>query len=263
MDQFIVESMKGTIYEEGSGMLAKKVMIDSSLSIESKAIYAYLCSYAWGGQSDDRKAFPTIQRMVEDLGITDKRFYRHRKALVDRNLISITKKRTDIGIKNIYSITAPLNLIKQEVKEGNSQIGGNGSFGGNGQNDYSQNDQGNKRSLLIKDLSIYLSKISEITGVPLNQVQQRVNVVDIKDFNIKTVMSEIEQSSFLKGEIPASRGSYVSMDHFIKPEMIIKIISKQYRDRKEITKTKIKKLIPKKKPVKDTTPDWLNEMIGG
>ncbi|RGY62742.1 helix-turn-helix domain-containing protein, partial [Fusobacterium ulcerans] len=43
------------IYEEGYGVVAKKVMRDKTLNILSKAVYAYICSYTGKGKD----AFPS------------------------------------------------------------------------------------------------------------------------------------------------------------------------------------------------------------
>lgn len=38
------------VYAQGFGMLAQKVMLDKELPLQSKAIYAYLASYAGSGK---------------------------------------------------------------------------------------------------------------------------------------------------------------------------------------------------------------------
>ena len=41
-----VIQFEGTIYENGYGLLAQKVMRDKDLPKQSKLIYAYMCSFA-------------------------------------------------------------------------------------------------------------------------------------------------------------------------------------------------------------------------
>ena len=53
------------IYEEGYGVVAKKVMRDKTLNILSKAVYAYICSYTGKGKD----AFPSQNLICRDLGI--------------------------------------------------------------------------------------------------------------------------------------------------------------------------------------------------
>lgn len=80
-------------------------MRDRTLSPESKAIYAYMCSFAGEGDT----AFPSAETMMDELGMANKRFYGHRKRLIDAGLIEVRKGRRD-GSKyehNIYHL--PLN----------------------------------------------------------------------------------------------------------------------------------------------------------
>ena len=43
-----IEQFKGTIYEKGYENVANLVMVDKTISIGAKALYSYLCSYAFG-----------------------------------------------------------------------------------------------------------------------------------------------------------------------------------------------------------------------
>ena len=63
----IVIQFRGTIYENGYGQIAQKVMRDKSLHAMSKAIYAYLVSFA--GQT--RTAFPSVELMLDELGMSE------------------------------------------------------------------------------------------------------------------------------------------------------------------------------------------------
>lgn len=83
------------IYKDGYGIIPKKVMRDKSISCDAKAVYAYICSFA--GSSGT--AFPSLELICDELGIGEKKLYKCRKELVEKNLIIITKKR----IKSKYS----------------------------------------------------------------------------------------------------------------------------------------------------------------
>ena len=67
----------------GFGIIPKQVMKDSSLSIQSKAVYSYLCSYA--GNKDT--AFPSISLITYELKITKDTFYKYMKELKSREYI--------------------------------------------------------------------------------------------------------------------------------------------------------------------------------
>ncbi|WP_252244518.1 MULTISPECIES: helix-turn-helix domain-containing protein [unclassified Clostridium] len=94
------------IYKEGYGIIPKSVM-RSNLSCGAKVLYAYICSFTGAGNS----AFPSLELMCNELGMSEKKIYKCRKELIDNNLIAIEKKR--IGSKytnNIYTIiTNPIS----------------------------------------------------------------------------------------------------------------------------------------------------------
>ncbi|WP_252235544.1 helix-turn-helix domain-containing protein [Clostridium sp. CH2] len=94
------------IYKEGYGIIPKSIM-RSNLSCGAKALYAYICSFTGAGNS----AFPSLELMCNELGMSEKKIYKCRKELIDNNLIAIEKKR--IGSKytnNIYTIiTNPIS----------------------------------------------------------------------------------------------------------------------------------------------------------
>ena len=76
---------------EGYGMNYKLIMTADSdiLSIEAKAIYSYFASYCGGGES----AFPSVSKILYDLGIAKNRYYKHIKCLLDLGLIEIHPRR--------------------------------------------------------------------------------------------------------------------------------------------------------------------------
>ncbi|MDM0661771.1 helix-turn-helix domain-containing protein [Clostridium perfringens] len=90
-----------SILSKGYGIIPKLVM-QSNISIESKAIYSYMCSFAGNGQS----AFPSVEKIILELNISEKRFYKYRKELIDHGFIKIQKTRKgNRRDKNIYIIS--------------------------------------------------------------------------------------------------------------------------------------------------------------
>lgn len=113
----LVIQFEGTVYEQGYGLIAQKVMRDKDLHPVSKSIYAYLCSFAGVGKDGERSAFPGVSLMMHELGIkTDDTFYKYRKQLVQKGYIKIEKRR-QTGAKfdnNIYKIVAvPVETPKE------------------------------------------------------------------------------------------------------------------------------------------------------
>ena len=79
------------VMEKGYGVIPKVVMQDEDLSIEAKSIYAYLASYAGVGHT----AFPSVSITIKHLGISEKRYYKHRKVLQEKGYISIERERLE------------------------------------------------------------------------------------------------------------------------------------------------------------------------
>jgi|GEM_PF-2025704 len=87
---------------KGYGIIGKLVMQDKRLSIEAKAIYAYFRSYAGAGTT----AFPGVKRIVEDLGISENRYYRHFKLLKQNDYIRVEQimQRGGKYSHNVYTL---------------------------------------------------------------------------------------------------------------------------------------------------------------
>lgn len=93
------DSIKSSI--TGYGLVFKRVMKDTNISIEAKALYGYLSAYAGA----DEIAFPSVSLICHELNISDKRFKKYRKQLEDNGYLTIERKRTNNGFsKNIYTI---------------------------------------------------------------------------------------------------------------------------------------------------------------
>lgn len=92
----------GSIFEKGYGIVSKLIMQDTRLSIESKAIYAYLCSYAGAGN----EAYPSIPKILHDLDISKSRLYKHMDILVDAGYVikHRTQGENNLMGHNVYEI---------------------------------------------------------------------------------------------------------------------------------------------------------------
>ncbi|MCG7342356.1 helix-turn-helix domain-containing protein [Staphylococcus auricularis] len=85
----------------GYGLVFKRVMKDTDISIEAKALYSYLSAYAGSSET----AFPGVDLICHELNISDKRFKKYRKQLEDNGYLSVDRERTNNGFsKNIYTI---------------------------------------------------------------------------------------------------------------------------------------------------------------
>lgn len=94
-------NLKG-IMSEGYGVIPKKVMKDKTLTIEAKAIYAFMASYSGNGNT----SYPSVEYITDFLDISRHRFNRHRKLLEEKGYISVSQERKK-GSKfthNVYTL---------------------------------------------------------------------------------------------------------------------------------------------------------------
>ncbi len=91
----------------GYGIIPKLVMKDKDLTVEAKAIYAYISSYAGNGSS----AFPSVSLICSDLDIGENRFHKHKKVLIEKGYIEVKRERTNKGAwgSNVYTINSVIN----------------------------------------------------------------------------------------------------------------------------------------------------------
>lgn len=89
--------------ELGYGTVTKAAMQDKSLTIEAKAIYAYLCSFA-GGKDE---AWPSVSKICYDLGISENRMRKHLNMLIEQEYIERYRRRYSESkqwASNVYEI---------------------------------------------------------------------------------------------------------------------------------------------------------------
>lgn len=162
----------------GYGTVYKEVMKNNDLSIEAKAIYSYLTTYA--GSKDI--AFPSIKLICYELNISEKRFYKHRKELLDKNIISKHRERTENGFsKTIYTINHHFvhgQIVR--VQNGHGQ-NGHGQNVGTKNNNFKNNSDKTSRSFQ------YISNNLEMIQSPIKVQQLEYILNDFKDNKLDIV----------------------------------------------------------------------------
>jgi len=174
----IVVQFRGTIYENGYGQLAQKVMRDKSIHAVSKAIYAYLVSFA--GQ--DGTAFPSVQLMMEELGIkSEDTFYKYRKQLVSAGYITIEQQQRSKGqfYNNVYIIemapypnlssTVPTPKLSSTVKSSTKKLGTTSNRSLKVSN-LKHDQKGNNKEGVVVDAELIIQEIENRLGRPIRSL---------------------------------------------------------------------------------------------
>lgn len=167
----------------GYGTVYKEVMKNNDLSIEAKAIYSYLTTYA--GSKDI--AFPSIKLICYELNISEKRFYKHRKELLDKNIISKHRERTENGFsKTIYTINHHFvhgQIVR--VQNGHGQ-NGHGQNVGTKNNSFKNNNFKNNSDKTSRSFQ-YISNNLEMIQSPIKVQQLEYILNDFKDNKLDIV----------------------------------------------------------------------------
>jgi uncharacterized phage protein (TIGR02220 family) len=151
---------------QGYGIIPKKVMRDENLSIEAKAIYSYLCSFCGHGDT----AFPSISLMCHDLGISDTRFLKHRKQLIDFGYIKVTRNRKEQGFSNnVYKLPSSVyprfvgtqNVGIQNVGIQNEGTNNNNLINNNNTNNSNKDTMVSSERIPYKKIIDHLNKKAE------------------------------------------------------------------------------------------------------
>lgn len=105
-------------HDFGYGLIPREIMRDKNISIQAKALYSYLASFA----GNSGKAYPSVELMLSELGITRNTFYKYLKELKESNAVLVKKERTEQGTfeRNIYYLQPCTNLpgmVKPDTAE--------------------------------------------------------------------------------------------------------------------------------------------------
>lgn len=156
------------IMEQGYGLSPKLVMRDKELTIEAKAIYAYMSSFAGNGES----AFPKITTICRDLAISEDRFRKHRELLLNKEYITIERNREQGKFyNNVYIInhTVPLNHghgktpAPQNLTTNNNKELNNNSISNSGSSAYTfyQDNFGTLSPFVAENIEHWINDLSE------------------------------------------------------------------------------------------------------
>ena len=143
-----VKLQSTSILSNGYGLIPKSVTRDKELTMESKAIYGYLASFAGSGGY----CYPSKELMISELGTTEKRFNKNIKLLKEHGYIKVHKRRKgNRNDSNLYELLMDIRDIEIARKEFDTSRFDSGQFdrvqNDSGQFDSVQNDPPNINSL--------------------------------------------------------------------------------------------------------------------
>ena len=252
------------ILERGYGIIAKKVMRDRNLNVVSKAIYAYICSYAGKGKD----AFPSQKLLCEDLVISKNTLGKYIKELKDGSYITVVQhKEKGKFTRNLYTInmvlcTESTKISEEDVKstDRNSKKKIDNSLIGEMKEEIEEKEEWRKGNLNNAPVEIQeiLKKYNELELPVFNYRPENYILLKAyrelgteKLFESLTLMS---QSEFVKNNM--------SINAIFKIENLKKALNGNFKDKKNNKKNEVKKKFVK--PVyEDFTGDFIDKILNG
>ena len=142
------------VFEKGYGFVAKKVMRDKTLNILSKAVYAYICSYAGKGKD----AFPSQNLICGDLGIGKSTLLKYIKELKDRGYITVIQhKEKGKFAQNLYTVNAIPCIVSSDTMRTDTNPTARGQVNTN-------NNQKNNNNIKDKKINNTHTEVEEKAG---------------------------------------------------------------------------------------------------
>jgi len=220
-----------SILGKGYGLSPKLVMIDTDLSIEAKAIYAYLSSYCGNGST----AFPSIELIQHHLKISKNRFYKYRNELINKGYVKIKRRREgQKAISNLYILSLELPQF-EDIQFEDIQFEDIQNEDTNNNNLINNNLINNKHNIYIVVLD-YLNKICGTSYKPTTKkTQQHINArldegFTVEDF-IKVIdvkandwLSDVKMKEYLRPEtlFGTKFESYLNKANQLSPDVDLK-----------------------------------------
>ena len=171
-----VKIQSTSILSDGYGLYPRLVARDTGLTIEAKAIYAYLISFA----GNSNTCFPSRDLITSELGISKDRFYKHMKLLKDKGYIKVHKNKDGTNFSNnVYEIILDKrDLPCPDFKDTENKDTNNNSFNNN-KNIYVYKEQEEKEKEFI---NLYKSNIGIINELVEEQLKKWALVLEVKLF---------------------------------------------------------------------------------
>ena len=211
----------------GFGLTYQEVYLMDNLTIEAKAIYGMLSSYAGTGAT----AYPSVDFMCRKLHISEPRFYRHMNLLVGAGVVEKKKVRDgNTFASNLYILTPNLqniqNVSTQNVGTQNV-VDNNNSTNNNNTNNNRENIDYQQIADMYNATCVSFPQLKVLSDKRKKAIKARLNTYTVEDF--KRLFEMAESSSFLKGA--NNRNWSATFDWLIADGNMAKVLDGNYKNR--------------------------------
>ncbi|MCC8060735.1 MAG: helix-turn-helix domain-containing protein [Clostridiales bacterium] len=227
----------------GFGRVYQAVMRNRDISIESKAIYAYLSSFA----GEQNTCFPSVETMQRDLGIGKARLTKNLNALITAGIVERERERNgNLLGRNLYRLShepekmskADSRSVEIEAVEIRSVDGRSVEDEAAKKNRRNINSQkGTVREIvnLFNSICVSYPRVTKLSERRKKAIEARLRSgYTLEDF--KRLFEMAEQSDFLKGK--NNRSWTASFDWLVQDGNAAKVLDGNYsnpKNKREVT----------------------------
>ena len=164
----------------GYGIVSRTLMTDQKIDIKGKAIYALLCSYA----GSEEVAFPSVDTILRNLGISKDTYYKHMKQLRLHGYIEVGSMPSDSSkfTKNVYTIIPCPNSSDTENSDTKISYAANQDTNNNNTTINNLNNNNTKSPTLPKEATDLSKRL--FNWIKKNYPHREQNEKDIKRWAI-------------------------------------------------------------------------------
>ena len=223
----------------GYGLTYQEVYEMENLTIEAKAIYGMLCSYA----GSKATAYPSVDFICNKLKISRTRFYRHMNLLVGAGVVKKEqRKNEDQSFSgNVYVLVPNLQNMQKPYTENiqmpytENEHAGNASTGNEATNNNTINNNTiNNKNIeyekvieMFNTICVSYPKVKSLSEARKKAIRARLRTYSMDD--LKRAFEAMERSEFLRG----SNGSdwSANFDWVMKDKNLAKVLDGNYENR--------------------------------
>lgn len=217
----------------GYGLTYQEVYEMENLTIEAKAIYGMLCSYA----GSKAMAYPSVDFICDKLKISRTRFYKHMNLLVGAGVVKKEQRKNEnqsfsgnvyVLVPNLQNIQMPYaeNEYAENASTGN-EVTNNNTINNNTINN--KNIEYEKVIEMFNTICVSYPKVKSLSEARKRSIRARLRTYSLDD--LKKAFEAMEQSEFLKGNNSSDWSA--NFDWVMKDRNLAKVLDGNYKNREE------------------------------
>lgn len=216
----------------GYGLTYQEVYEMENLTIEAKAIYGMLCSYA----GSKAMAYPSVDFICDKLKISRTRFYRHMNLLVGAGVVKKEQRKNENQSfsGNVYVLVPNLQNMQKPYTE--NEHAGNASTGNKATNinTFKSNTSNSKTEYkevieAFNTICVSYPKVKSLSEARKKTIRARLRTYSMDD--LKRAFEAMEQSEFLKGNNSSDWSA--NFDWVMKDRNLAKVLDGNYKNKED------------------------------